>query len=116
MVQNFKSYLRPCRRSWGFTQGELAFLLGLKTGKAVSRIEALKQMPTLTTALSCAVIFNMAPVKIFPGVLLDAEQCVLDRARELYDELQGKPSKANRIKLDFLEALLARLEIGGARS
>ena len=116
MVQNFKSYLRPLRRRWGFTQGELAFLLGSKTGEVVSRIEALKQTPTLTAALSCAVIFNTAPVKLFPGLLSDTEQSVLARARELYDELQGKPSKGNRIKLDFLEALLARLEIRGARS
>ena len=49
-------------------------------------------------------------VKLFPGALSDAEQLVLARARELYDELQGDPSKAARIKLDFLEVLLARLE------
>jgi transcriptional regulator with XRE-family HTH domain len=116
MVQHFKSYLRPLRRSWGFTQGELAFLLGFKTSKAVSRIEALTQAPTLATALSCAVIFNTAPVKLFPGLLSDAEQFVLARARELYDELQGEPSKGNRIKLDFLESLLARLEMRGTRS
>ena len=116
MVQHFKAYLRPLRRNWGFTQGELAFLLGFKTGKKVSRIEALKQTPTLTAALSCAVIFNTAPVKLFPGLLSDAEQSVLARARELYDELQGEPSKATRIKLDFLEALLTRLEMRSTRS
>jgi transcriptional regulator with XRE-family HTH domain len=116
MVKNFKSYLRPLRRRWGFTQGELAFLLGFKTGKAVSRIEALKQAPTITEALSCAVIFNTAPVKLFPGLLSDAERSVLARARQLYDELQGEPSKETRIKLDFLEALLARLEMRHARS
>jgi DNA-binding XRE family transcriptional regulator len=116
MVQHFKSYLRSFRRSWGFTQGELAFLLGFKTGKTVSRIEALKQAPTLIVALYCAVIFNTAPVKLFPGLLSDAEQSVLSRARELYDQLQGEASKGNRIKLDFLEALLARLEMRGTRS
>jgi hypothetical protein len=116
MVQNFKSYLRPFRRRWGFTQGELAFLLDLNTGKAVSRIEALKQPPTFTAALACAIIFNTAPVKMFPGLLSDAEQSVLARARQLYDELQGRPSKAARIKLDFLETLLARLEVRRARS
>jgi DNA-binding XRE family transcriptional regulator len=108
--------LRPLRRSWGFTQGEVAFLLGFKTGKTVSRIEALKQAPSLTAALSCAVIFNTAPVKLFPGLLSHAEQSIIVRARELYDEIQGKPSKAARMKLDFLEALLARLETRGDRS
>jgi transcriptional regulator with XRE-family HTH domain len=110
MVQRFQSYLRPLRRRWGFTQGELAFLIGYETGKSISRIEALQQTPTFNAALSCAVIFNTAPVKLFPGALSDAEQLVLARASQLYDELQGDPSKVTRIKLDFLEVLLARLE------
>jgi DNA-binding XRE family transcriptional regulator len=110
MVQRFQTYLRPSRRHWGLTQGELAFLIGYKTGKSISRIEALKQTPTLNAALSCAVIFNTTPLKLFPGALYDAEQVVLDRAYELYEELQGEPSNATRIKLDFLEVLIARLE------
>jgi DNA-binding XRE family transcriptional regulator len=110
MVQRFQTYLRPSRRSWGFTQKELAFLIGYKTGKSISRIEAQKQTPTLNAALSCAVIFNTVPVKLFPGALHDAEQVVLNRANELYEELQGDPSKATQIKLDFLEVLIARLK------
>jgi DNA-binding XRE family transcriptional regulator len=110
MVQRFQSYLRPLRRRWGFTQGELAFLIGYETGKSISRIEALHQTPTLDAALSCAVIFNTAPVKLFPGALSNAEQGVFARASELYEELQGDSSKTTRIKLDFLEVLLARLE------
>jgi hypothetical protein len=110
MVQRFQSYLRPFRRHWGFTQGELAFLIGYQTGKSISRIEALEQTPTFNAALSCAVIFNTAPVKLFPGALSDAEQLVFARANELYNELQGDPSKTTRIKLDFLEVLPARLE------
>jgi len=110
MVQHFKSYLRPFRRRWGFTQKELAFLLGLKTGKAISRIEALQQTPALDAIFSCVVIFNVPPSRLFPAILSDAEQAVFPRVRELYDELQGNSSKATRIKLDFLEALLARLE------
>ena len=35
---------------------------------------------------------------------------MLQRVNELYDELQGTPSKTTRMKLDFLEHLVARLE------
>jgi DNA-binding XRE family transcriptional regulator len=108
MVQRFQTYVRPSRRRWGLTQGELAFLIGYKTGKSISRIEGLKQTPTLNAALSLAVIFNTAAVKLFPSALYEAEQAVLERANELYEELQGDPSKATR-KLDFLEVLIARL-------
>ena len=110
MVQRFQTYLRPSRRRWGFTQGELAFLLGYKTGKSISRIEAQKQTPTLNAALSCAVIFNTGPGELLPGALYEAERVVLERAYELYEELQGDSSKSTRIKLDFLEVLIARLK------
>jgi DNA-binding XRE family transcriptional regulator len=110
MVQRFQSYLRPARRRWGFTQREVAFLIGHKTGKTISRIEALKQTPTLHEAFSCGIIFNTAPIKLFPGSLAEAERLVAERANELYEELQGDPSKTTRLKLDFLEELLARLK------
>jgi DNA-binding XRE family transcriptional regulator len=110
MVQKFRSYLRPVRRRWGFTQRELAFLIGYETGKSICRIEALKQKPTIEAAFACAVIFNTAPLKLFPGLFSDVEQAVLARTNELYEELQGNPSKATRLKLDFLEGLIDRLE------
>jgi transcriptional regulator with XRE-family HTH domain len=109
MVQKFRSYLRPLRRRWGFTQRELASLIGYKTGKSISRIEALKQTPTLQAAFACALVFNIAPLKLFPGTFSDVEQALLARANQLYDELQGDPSRTTRLKLDFLESLLARL-------
>jgi hypothetical protein len=67
-------------------------------------------MPSLNAALSCAVIFNTESTELFPGALYDIEQSVLDRANELYLQLQGDPSKSARMKLDFLEVLVARLE------
>jgi transcriptional regulator with XRE-family HTH domain len=93
----------------GFTQREVAFLLGRKTGKTISQIEALRQTPTLHEAFSCGIIFNTAPIKLFPGSLAEAERLVAERANELYERLQGDPSKPSRLKLDFLEELLARL-------
>jgi hypothetical protein len=110
MAQSFRSYLRPVRRRWGFTQQELGFLIGHRSGKSISRIESLKQVPTLHAVLACAVIFEAAAVKLFPGLFCDVEQAVLARANELYNELQGDPSKSTRQKLDFLEALLDRLQ------
>jgi len=104
MVQRFKTYLRPLRRRWGFTQGELAFLLGFETSKPVSQIEALKQTPNLTAALSCAVIFNTAPVKLFPGLLSDAEQSVLVNGCEdpRIDGARGNGDEIHRRRIDAI--------------
>jgi transcriptional regulator with XRE-family HTH domain len=110
MIQKFRSYLRPIRRRWGFTQRELAFLIGYQTGKSISLIEALKQAPTAEAAFACAVIFNSPPKKLFPGIFAEVEHDVRERANRLYEDLQGHPSKTTRLKLDFLETLLARLQ------
>ena len=110
MAQRLKTYLRPFRRRWGLTQRELAFLIGIKNGTVISRIEGLKQAPRLSWAVACAVLFDKRALELFPGLFAEVHEDVLRRATELYEELQGNPSKTTRVKLDFLETVLARLE------
>jgi DNA-binding XRE family transcriptional regulator len=113
MDPRIKTYVRPLRRRWALTQRELAFLVGAKSGAIVSRIEGLKRPPSLRVTLACALVFGTAPLELFPELHLQIHDDVLRRVSELYDELQGNPSKATRIKLDFLEAVQARLESHG---
>src|ERR1700719_4250737 len=110
MAQRLKTYLRPSRRRWGLTQRELAFLIGVKNGTVISRIEGLKKAPRLVWAVACAAVFDTRALEVFPGLFSEVYEDVFRRATELYDELQGNPSKTTRVKLDFLETVLARLE------
>lgn len=110
MHKRFTSYLRTHRRLWGFTQRELASLIGVKSGTLVSRVESSRRTPSLSAAFACSVIFGAAPVELFPGINERIQLSIVERATALYEELQGNPSKATRIKLDFLESLLARLQ------
>nr|WP_246740465.1 hypothetical protein [Bradyrhizobium sp. LCT2] len=55
-------------------------------------------------------IFNIPALELFPGLLSELRRAILARAGELYDELQGNASNAARLKLDFLEQLLKRIE------
>jgi DNA-binding XRE family transcriptional regulator len=110
MDPRIKTYVRPLRRRWALTQRELAFLVGAKSGAVVSRIEGLKRPPSLPVTLACALVFDTAPLELFPDLHAQIHDDVLRRVSELYDQLQGNPSKETRIKLDFLETVLARLE------
>ena len=110
MDPRIKTYVRPLRRRWALTQRELAFLVGAKNGAVVSRIEGLKRSPSLPVTVACALVFDTPLPDLFPDLHSQIRDDVLRRASELYDELQGNPSKATRIKLDFLETVLARLE------
>jgi len=110
MAQRLKVYLRTLRRRSGLTQREFAFLLGLKHGAAVSRIERSKRAPSLVWARASVLVFGTRARELFPGIFSEVHEAVLRRVYELYEELQGNTSKATRAKLDFLEEVLARLE------
>ena len=110
MHHRHQSYLRPHRRRWGLTQQELAFLMGVKSRTAVSRIEGSKRRPSLDAVFICMMIFNMPALELFPGLMSELYNGIHDRASELYEVLQGDPSNAARLKLDFLEELLERVE------
>ena len=110
MAERLKTYLRPLRRRWRLTQRELAFLIGIKSGSVISRIEELNKAPRLAWAVALAVLFDTRALELFPGLFSQVHEDVLLRATELYEELQGNPSKTTRAKLDFLEGVLARLE------
>ena len=113
MVQRLKIYLRTVRRRSGLTQREFAFLLGLKHGATVSRMERSKRAPSLVWARASVLVFGTRARELFPGIFSEIHEAVLRRAYELYEELQGNPSKATRAKLDFLEWVLGRLEAEG---
>ena len=108
MDQRLISYLRPLRRRWGLTQRELAFLIDAKTHSAISQIEALKKYPSLAGAIACSIIFDTPSLELFPELYANVYAVVLDRADELYQNLQGNASRVTRAKLDFLEEVLAR--------
>jgi transcriptional regulator with XRE-family HTH domain len=113
MDHRFETYLRPHRRRCGFSQREIAFLIGINSRAAVSLIERSKRKPSLDAVFIFAFVFNASPSELFPSLISELQEAARRRANELYEELQGNPSKATRDKLDFLEQLLARSE--GAR-
>jgi transcriptional regulator with XRE-family HTH domain len=108
MDNRLGSYLRTFRRSVGLTQQELAFLIGLDCRTTVSRIEGSKRRPSIEALIVCVFIFGTSQSELFPALTSELYRGVLERANELYEELQGDPSGATRAKLDFLEELLDR--------
>jgi len=67
-----------------------------------------KTYPSLAEAIACSIIFDTPPIELFPELYAKVYEFVLSQAKELYEELQGNPSRVTRAKLDFLEEVLAR--------
>ena len=108
MKQPLPSYLRPYRLRWGLTQQELTYLIGVRRPKLVSALEHHKGNPRLSIGFALHVVFGTETRELFPSLFADVEEGVIARAYDLYDRLQGKPSKTNRVKLDFLEDMFER--------
>jgi transcriptional regulator with XRE-family HTH domain len=102
------------RRRCGITQRELAYLIGAKSAGVISRIEGLKRVPSSAAAFACEIIFDTPPLDLFPEHFSALHQGILDRVNNLYEELQGNPSKVTRAKLDFLEEVMARAHARGS--
>ena len=108
MERLFKSYLRAFRRSRGLTQKELAFLIGAESSTTVSRLEQLKRLPNLAVAFACRVIFDTSELRFFQASSLRSKRPCRRGPTSCIEELQGDPSVATRVKLDFLENILDR--------
>ena len=106
MDHRLTSYLRTFRRRFGFTQKELAFLIGIDSRTVVSRIERSIRRPSFEALIVSVFFFGASPLELFPTLVSALHQAALKRANELYEELQGEPSKTTRAKLDFLEQFL----------
>jgi DNA-binding XRE family transcriptional regulator len=101
------NYLRTFRRRIGFSQDEVAFLLGGFEGTSVSRHEHSRRLPLLGTAFMYEVLFDVSVRDIYPTVFRRARAAVRERARGLRASLRRqKPSLRRDRKIAVLDKLI----------
>src|SRR5437667_9387048 len=94
------SLLRTQRRTWGFSQREMADLLGFESSAEISRIEHGKRTPGLETALACSTLFGVSLHELFPQLAATIETTLKGRASRLRERLlqtttlSGVPKRA----------------------
>ena len=104
------NYLRSFRLRWGFSQGELAHLLGWNRSEVVSRIEKKQRPPNLKLVIACFILFGTAAAELFPDISAGIETDVMARVWEKYDQIQGHPTRKNKIKIELFEDAIKRAE------
>lgn len=101
------NYLRTHRKRTGFSQEELAFLLGCQNASKVSRYERFARLPTLKTALAYEAIFGASIRELFAGIYEEIEQEVRKRAETLAQKIYTEnPDLLTASKLDHLRAII----------
>jgi transcriptional regulator with XRE-family HTH domain len=102
------NYLVSYRLRWGLSQTELAHLLGSKSAGVITRIEKKLRAPTLKVMIGCFIIFGTSAAELFPDISASVEADVMDRVWELYEKVQGDPSRRTKMKIELLEGAIDR--------
>src|ERR1051325_3591178 len=84
--------LRMYRKRAGFSQREVAILLGIQSAAQVSRYERFRREPTLRTVFMFGVILNQAPTELFAGLQEHAAGQVQERARLISRRIEVRQS------------------------
>ena len=100
------NYLRTFRKMRGFTQREVAFLLGRHNKAKVSRYENSRRVPSLETIFAYEVILGMPAHELFAGIQERAQRHAMHRVRLLRRRLERQTTDPELAqKVNFLRAL-----------
>ncbi|HZL44071.1 MAG TPA: helix-turn-helix transcriptional regulator [Verrucomicrobiae bacterium] len=103
---NLPNYLRTCRKSTGFSQEEIAYLLGFHSAH-VSRFERFRRTPGFRTALAFEVIFKLSLRELFSGEYKSIESAIRRRAKRLVKRLAAEqPGNVTDRKLAHLKKII----------
>lgn len=112
MAFHLPNYLGTHRKRAGFTQAEVAFLLGCRSGAKVSRYERCGREPQLRTVLAYEVTFRVRTDELFTGIHRQVAKDVRQRAALLAKRIgRGKPDRFTARKLAALKAITSRTEV-----
>jgi DNA-binding XRE family transcriptional regulator len=104
------NYLRSYRLRWGLSQVELATLLGWDRPEVISRIEKKQRPPSLRLAIACFILFRTQVDELFPDIFTAIDATVMSRVQEMYETVQGDPSRKTKKKIDLFENAIERAE------
>jgi transcriptional regulator with XRE-family HTH domain len=108
------NYLRTHRRRIGFTQRDLARVLGYDADRgSISRHERFHSAPPLAVAIGYEIIFRVPISEIFAGLRDEIENEIEERLAEL-EEVLGKRSGTDRNALAIARTLMWLCERKGS--
>jgi hypothetical protein len=104
------NYVRSFRLRWGLSQGELSHLLGWNRPDVISRVEKKQRAPSLRFVIACFILFGASAVELFPDTAAGVEKTVMARVWEMYESIQGNPSRKTKMKIALLESAIERAQ------
>ena len=60
--------------------------------------------------MACYILFDTQAAQLFPDISGGIEHLVMARVQELYETIQGDPSRRTKKKIELLEHAIARAD------
>lgn len=60
--------------------------------------------------MACYVLFDTQAAQLFPDILAGIDHLVMARVQEMYETIQGDPSRRTKKKIELLEDAIARAD------
>jgi hypothetical protein len=60
--------------------------------------------------IACFILFGTPAAELFPDISVGIETDVMARVWEMYDQIQGHPTRKNKIKIELFEDAIKRAE------
>jgi transcriptional regulator with XRE-family HTH domain len=97
-TRRLDNYLRTYRRRAGFSQSELAYLLGTRDGAKVSRYERNSRLPSFDALLAMTLILGVPIDELFAGRVATTRGIVRRRAAFLKRRILARPQTAKSLR------------------
>ncbi len=110
MRTKFTNHLATVRRRHGFTQLEVAYLLGLDARQRVSRYELEESDPNLDELFVFQAIFDVLPHELFPCRFDLAKETATERVARLIAMLDDDTRRLTAHKQQYLREALERIK------
>jgi len=66
--------------------------------------------PTLKLVIACFILFGTPAAELFPDISASIETDVMAHIWEMYEKIQGDPSRKTKMKIELFEGAIKRAE------
>lgn len=108
MPRRLPQYLKQERRRAGFSQADIAHLLGARERTQVWRYECGRHLPTLRTALAYEALLGVPVAQLFPKAFAEARRALVSRVKQRAAIMAKRPQTARNLRRQrSLESIIA---------
>ena len=79
-------------------------------------MEKKQRPPTARVLIASFILFGTPSVDLFPGLFSHVEKDVMARVWDMYERIQGEPSKRTKAKIELLEDAIERAKTPPTRT